>query len=178
MTDSTVIGHIQFRFNRSKAIESILYLAQRVREPEVYDVCKLLYLVDKTSLERFGRFVFGETYCALKEGATPSNAYDILKKAKHEPVDGIQVEGTRVVALRSANQELLSKSDLECLDYIITIYGKESYVKRRQAAHDEAWKKIWQNRGVGASAIMPVEVIAQLFADSDDLLSYLHNSDD
>jgi uncharacterized phage-associated protein len=177
MTDPTVINQVQFKFNRPKAIEAILYLSQKVSNPEIYDICKLLYLVDKTSLERYGRFVFGETYCAMKEGATPSNVYDILKEAKQEVVDGISVEGNCVIALRSAKQEVLSKSDLECLDHIIAIYGNVSYVKRRQDAHDEAWKKAWGNRGKSGSAMMPVETIAKLFADSDDLISYLHNSD-
>jgi len=174
---SNVINQVKFRFNRSKAIESILYLAERISGPEIYDICKLLYFVDKTSLGRYGRFVFGESYCAMRRGATPSNAYDILKKARQEVIDGISVNGTLVIALRSANQKVFSKSDLECLNHVIAEYGKVSYKKRGQDAHDDAWQEAWERRGERGSAIMPVENIAKLFADSDDLLGYLHNSD-
>jgi len=57
---------ITFQFNRIKAIEAILYLANKVSDSDIYGICKLLYLVDKTCLEKYGRFIFGETYCAMK----------------------------------------------------------------------------------------------------------------
>jgi uncharacterized phage-associated protein len=172
------VSRIQFQFNRTKAIESILYLAQRVKESDVYGICKLLYLVDKTSLEKYGRFVFGESYFAMEEGAAPSFAYDLLKEASEAPVDGIRVDGMRVVALREANLIELSRSDIECLDCIIKTYGDLPNWKRRQDAHDEAWKEAWEKRGTKKSVPMPVESIVRMLSDSEDLLSYLRNSDD
>ena len=71
------MGNIVFKFNQTKAIEAIVYLAQRVSEADIYGICKLLYLVDKTSLEKYGRFIYGESYVAMKEGATPSKTYDL-----------------------------------------------------------------------------------------------------
>ena len=51
---------ITFQFNQTKAIESLLYLAKEVSDSDIYGICKLLYLADKTSLEKYGRFFFGE----------------------------------------------------------------------------------------------------------------------
>jgi uncharacterized phage-associated protein len=177
MTKGTTMNRVQFRFDRGKAIEAILYLAQNVNEADVYGVCKLLYLVDKTSLERYGRYIFGESYFAMQEGAAPSKAYDLLKEAALESVDGIRVEGVRVVALRKPNLGELSKSDIECLDQIVASYGKQPNWKRAQDAHDDAWREAWGKRGKKRSVEMPVETVAKTLSNPDDLISHLRKSD-
>jgi len=167
------MANITFEFDQAKAIEAILYLAQRVSESDRYGICKLLYLVDKTSLEKYGRFIFGETYYAMEEGATPSNAYDLLKEAARAVVDGLKVEGNQVIALRNPNLDCLSESDIECLDQAIDAYGKLPNWRRGQDAHDEAWRISWAERGDKQSVRMPVENIVRLLADSNDLIDYL-----
>jgi len=171
------MANITFQFDRRKAIEAILYLTKRVSDSDIYGICKLLYLVDKTSLEKYGRFIFGETYYAMKEGSTPSNAYDLLKEAAQTPMSELQIEGNQVIAKRDANLEYLSESDKECLDQIITVWGKVPNWNRRDAAHDDAWKKAWDRRGDKESVKIPVESIAELFDDSEDLLNYLSKLD-
>lgn len=166
-----------FQFDQRKAIESILYLARRVNEPDRYGICKLLYLVDKLSLEQYGRFVFGETYCAMKEGTTPSNAYDLLKEVALRPISEFRVEGNRIVTLRDANTEYFSESDIECLDMIITKYGQSSNRIRGKEAHDNAWKQAWDKRGKKNSIVIEIENIARLFDDSDALIEHLRRVD-
>lgn len=167
------MANITFEYNQTKAIEAILYLAQKVSDSDVYGICKLLYLVDKSSLEKFGRFIFGESYCAMKEGATPSNAYDLLKEAAQTPIKGLKVQGNQVIALREPDLNYLSKSDIECLDQIINVYGKAPNWQRAKDAHDDAWEKSWDTRGSRNSVPIPIESIAELLADSDDLIDYL-----
>ena len=169
--------NITFQFNRTKAIEAILYLAQRVSESDRYGICKLLYLADKTSLEKYGRFIFGESYYALEEGATPSNAYDLLKEAAQASVNGLKVEGNQVIAVRNPDLDNLSESDIECLDQIIDTYGGVPNWRRAEDAHDEAWREAWNKRGNKQSVKIPVENIAKLLADSNDLINYLSNRD-
>jgi hypothetical protein len=166
-----------FDFNKKKAIEAILYLAAHVPDPDVYGICKLLYLVDKTRLEKYGAFIFGESYYALKEGATPSCAYDLLKEAAQEPVDGLKVEGVQVLALRGPDLEYLSEADIECLDLTIKAFGHLPNWEKRKYAHDEAWNDAWIKRGTSKSVPMPVESIARYLADSDELVDYLCYSD-
>ena len=171
------MANITFQFDRTKAIEAILYLARKVSNSDIYGICKLLYLADKTSLEKYGRFIFGESYCAMKEGSTPSNAYDLLKQATQVPMSELRVEGNQVIALREANLDYLSESDVECLDQIISIYGRVPNWSRARDAHDDAWKIAWGKRGTKQSVGIPVESIAELLADSDDLIDYLSNRD-
>jgi uncharacterized phage-associated protein len=166
---------IVFQFNRAKAVETVLYLAQRVSDHDVYGLCKLLYLVDKTSLERYGRFLFGESYSAMKQGATPSNTYDLLKQARVKPINGVRVEGDTIIPERDSDLDYLSESDIECLDDIISRFGEASYIDRRMQAHDEAYHAAWSKRGKKGSVRIPVESIAGLFDGADDLIDYLSN---
>jgi uncharacterized phage-associated protein len=166
-----------FKFNKTKAIESMLYLAQRISNADVYGICKLLYLADKTCLEKYGRFMFGESYYALQEGATPSKAYDILKDASKKTVRGLKVRVNQIIPLRDANLDYLSEADIECLDLIINADGKVPNWERRRQARDEAWREAWSNRGSSNSVLMPVESMAKYLEDSEQLLDYLCNRD-
>jgi len=167
---------ITFSFSRIKAIEVILYLANRISDHDVYGICKLLYLADKTSLEKYGRFIFGDTYCAMKEGSTPSNTYDLLKDAMKKPIPEFKIDDNyQIIPSRDSELDYFSKSDLKCLDHIIESLGTASYQKRREAAHDAAWQEAWGRRGKKDSRPMPVESIAELFDNSADLIDYLSN---
>lgn len=168
---------ITFRFDRAKAIESILYLSPRVSPSDIYGICKLLYLADKCSLSNYGRFVFGETYTAMIAGATPSNAYDLLKEAQLGLVSEVTVIGNDVKANRDADMRCLSDSDIECLDEIIGLWGHRSNRARGEAAHDDAWAKAWDSRGAKNSATIPVESVVELVDQSGELLAYVANSD-
>jgi len=170
------MSSITFMFNRSKAIETILYLANKISNPDKYGICKLLYLADKLSLSNYGRFIFGESYVAMEEGATPSKSYDLLKDAAVKAIGGLKVEGNKVIALRESNLDSLSESDIECLNQIIEKYGCHPKSGGRDA-HDAAWQRSWNKRGLKRSVKIPVESIAELFPDSDDLISYLSKCD-
>jgi uncharacterized phage-associated protein len=171
------MAKLSFRFDQAKALETILYLSHRISDSDVYGICKLLYLADKTSLQKYGRFIFGETYSALKAGATPSHAYNLLKEASVNPISGLEVQGDNIITFRDANLDYFSKSDIECLDQVIDVWGNVPNWSRGQAAHDNAWEKAWANKGDKGSVRIPVESIAELLDDSGDLLKYLTNSE-
>lgn len=165
---------ITFEFNERKAIETILYLAKRITRSHKYNICKMLYLADKMSLERYGRFMFGESYSAMREGGTPSKSYDLLKQIARECTDELCVDGNAVVPSRDANLDYLSESDIECLDQTIAIYDTNPR-KMVRDAHDDAWREAWDNRGEKGSADIPVRSIARILAHSEDLIDYLTN---
>lgn len=168
---------ITFKFNKAKAIEVILYLAQHLPVPNIYGICKTLYLADKLSLEKYGRFIFGETYIAMKEGGTPSNAYALLRNVRVEPTKELQVEDNTVLALRESALDYLSKSDIECLNQIIAEYGNsDDWNDRKEACHDKAWQEAWDNKGNSKGVPIPIESIVKTLAGSDDLINYLSNS--
>ncbi len=69
-----------------------------------------------------------------------------------------------------------SQSDIECLDQVIKDYGKLSaFDKRKEACHDQAWEKAWTKRGNKRSVPIPIESIAELFNDPEELIKYIAN---
>lgn len=162
-------------FNREKAIEVIIYLAERIPEADLYSVGKLLYFADKTSLERFGRFICGESYVAMQKGPVPSNVYDIMKEAVDDGSNGFIVENDYYVkSLRPADLDKLSDSDIQCLDQIIELFGQVPNWIKRDISHDEAYYEAWNARGRKKSAPMSIESIARILEDADDLIEHLH----
>lgn len=168
-------SEIAFDFDEAKAIETMLYVAKRISRSDKYKICKMLYLADKTSLAKYGRFIFGESYSAMQQGATPSRSYDILKRIAKESSDDLCVEGNAVAAQRDANLDYLSESDIECLDLTIATYDKNPQ-KMYDDAHDDAWGKAWESRKGGTrSAKIPVKSIAHTLPNYRDLVDYLTN---
>lgn len=167
---------VQFRnkFDRTKAIEAILYLANRISNPTYLTISKLLYLADKTSLENYGRFIAEDIYCAMEKGPVPSGAYDLMKSASPEARIGFQVQHNHnIVPSRDANLEELSESDIECLERVLGKYAKASTTKLIEDSHDAAWEKAWASRGSKASILMPLESIAKLLSNADELIEHL-----
>jgi hypothetical protein len=64
---------------------------------------------------------------------------------------------------------------MDCLNQTVEIWGHVPNWTRGEAAHDAAWEKAWGKREGKGSIIIPVESIAELFDNSDDLLEYLSN---
>lgn len=168
---------VVFQYDEEKAIETILYLARRISDADVYGVCKLLYFTDKTSLEKYGRFIFGEQYVAMEQGATPSRAYNVLKLARAREINGLHVNGNKIETLRDADVSSLSKSDIECLDKIIDAYGNKPGWYRWKDAHDDAWEKSWNARGSSKNPAIDVIDIAKSLGDSEDLVDFLTKGD-
>ncbi len=158
-------------FNSKKAIEAILYLANRISNHDKYGICKLLYFADKLSLENYGRFIYGESYCAMEDGATPSKAYDLIKRKQKD----FKLDKHLIVPSRDADIKYFSKSDLKCLDKIIELFGDKGWRERYDAAHDEAYHEAWNRRGTSGRVDMPVESIAQRLSNGDALVNYLVN---
>lgn len=172
---NSCMNDVRFKFDRQKAIEAILYLANRIKlECEVYGICKLLYFTDKLSLEQYGRFLFGDSYVAMEQGSTPSKVYNLLKPEAN--LSDLRVEGNTVIPLRDADLDYFSKSDIKCLDKIIERDNGEISKKYRWGeAHDDAWNKAWNKRGVYKSKGISVESIAETLNESDDIIDYLLN---
>ncbi|MEP6987305.1 MAG: Panacea domain-containing protein [Chloroflexota bacterium] len=167
-----------FTFNRDKAIEVIIYIAKHISDPTLHSVSKLLYFADKTHLEKYGRFICGDTYYAMEYGPVPTNVYKLLKESvEGDPVDNaFKVDnGREVVALRDPILDTLSESDLECLDQSISMYGHVPVWRRTQDSHDEAWRTAWEKRGSKQTNEMRLEDIAHMLEDSEDLINHLNN---
>jgi uncharacterized phage-associated protein len=165
---------LKFDFKPEKAIEAVIYIAGKVPNPTRLRVSKILYFADKTSLEQFGRFICGDTYCAMQHGPVPSNTYDLMKEAPASGEWGFRTANNRdVIPLREPDLDELSESDIICLDQALHMYGTVPVWKLIDDSHDEAWKRAWDTRGGKGSSEIPIEDIVRLLEDAEELLEHL-----
>jgi hypothetical protein len=177
-----------FRFDAEKALETILYVASKAKADK-YATLKILYLADKLHLERYGRFISGDYYNALEDGATPMLSYDLIEYAdgnKHQFFEAGVREALQVgtdaskhdlVPRRAPNLDALSESDVECLNEILARLenvAPSNYWKALiDEVHDDAWRKTWCEK---QNSRMAVERIAEQFPDADELIDYLRQA--
>src|SRR5262249_4456344 len=70
---------MNFPFDAEKAAEATMFFLSRERtEPTVLKLLKLLYLAERTSIERREVPIFGGRYFSMKHGPVPSDAYTLM----------------------------------------------------------------------------------------------------
>jgi hypothetical protein len=177
----------EIKFDSQAAVESILYLTRRLKSPTVHEVLKLRYFADKLHMSRYGFIASGDDYVAMNFGPVASRTYDILKAARGEkgpfikPVyfeatkDALRIDGDDVFALRDANEDLLSRADIECLGEAIQTEGNKPFGTRTQRSHDQAWDRAWKRALESGqhSREMPLNDIAKTLENSEDVLKYM-----
>jgi uncharacterized phage-associated protein len=178
-TRSSVPIRIKFKFDPDKAVEAILYVANRVKDPGFHRISKILYFADRQHLADYGRFICGDSYVAMKHGPVPSGAYDILKHVRGDGVvecpvphamESFGVEDEKlIVPYRNAVEDMFSNSERACLDAAIKQYGQMSFGKLADVSHDEAWLSADEND------LMEVEQIAATLPDAEELLEHLRD---
>lgn len=83
---------IFFKCDVEKMVETIVYLANKVPGLKKRQLFSLLYFADKTHLEQYGSFIYGETYYATKEGVVPLHASLLLDIVAGKDFDPTQWE--------------------------------------------------------------------------------------
>lgn len=177
----------QFDFNIEKGIESVLYILELLEnkfQPTIHSVFKVLYFADQKHLEKYGRFICGNSYSAMKHGPVPSEIYDLVKLVRGDKSPIFQtspeiseqvrcafkiVDNHNIKKLREPNTDFLSASDIECLEHSATKYGSLSFAELTKLSHDRAWESADEND------IIDVEDIIKTFDNSEELLEHLQN---
>lgn len=155
--------HIK-HFDRDKALEIILFIAQSLPTATLHSISKVLYLSDKLHLQDYGRLTCGDRYVAMDYGPVPSAIYDMMKVAdKRASIDvdwdeiiqeAIVVNGRNVVAKRDCNMDLLSESEVECIQQTIAEYGQKTFGQLTDITHDSAWSTANRNDTISIDAIV------------------------
>lgn len=166
-------------FDRPKALEVILYIAQRVQDAGFHKLSKILYFADRQHLQEFGRFICGDRYIAMQHGPVPSGIYDILKAIRngsewHPDYNELQLglevfHNYKLRPRRDANLDHLSESDRQCLDASIAKHDAMSFGQLTTLSHDEAYESADFNDEIN------IEVIARTLAGGDEIVQHLRN---
>lgn len=147
----------QYQMNYEKAIEAIVWLANKNPGIDIYHVAKILYYAEKTHLNSYGRPIIGATYIRMEFGQVPSEVRDLITKnawmvepdylkrfsaaikINKEPHD-------KLTSLRNADMNYFSDTDIECLEESLKKYGHLSFEQLKRINHDErTWIDIEQN---------------------------------
>jgi len=139
----TCMGKLRFRFNASKFVNAVIYLAQACPNSTKMTICKQIYFADKEHLLKFGRPITGDRYYKLEHGQVPTRGLNMLRD-RAEPADNALLEryvtviGNSVHPRKHVDKKVFSKSDLEVLDQIVRRFGKKTAGELRRLAHQEA----------------------------------------
>jgi len=138
---------IRYRTNLSKAIETIIWLANEKPGIDIYHVAKVLYYADKMHLNRYARPILGDTYINMEFGQVPSAIRDLITESfpwldpdyLEEVAKSLRAEGRRreLTALRRPNMDYFSQTDIECLCESLQKYGNLSFGDLVRLAHGE-----------------------------------------
>lgn len=154
----------RFQFDFDKALEAILYIARRIPSPTFLKVSKILYLADLEHLKAYGRFIVGDRYIAMDYGPVPSDTNNIMRAARGEKQFEASKEiiaaafevisGRDIKPLRDGRESVFSKSDLECLNAVISQHGAKGVGRLMELTHDSAWKETVGGQEIPLAAII------------------------
>lgn len=143
---------LRFAFSEPKALECLAYLASKKPGLTPLYVGKVMFYAEKWHLNRYGRPIVADTYIAMPRGPVPSTIKDFLDEnwnwvERPEQIDGaIRIDhSSRFAKLmpgsRAPNLDVLSESDIECLDEALEFCVRKRPDELSRLSHDE---KAWQ----------------------------------
>ena len=142
-------GMMKVVFDKTKALNALLYVANRVQRKDFHKIFKIVYFADRQHLADWGKPITGDTYIAMEAGPVPSRMYDMLTMVRGDSylsdVEGLgryfQVENWMYVRpLADADLNKLSRNEQEALDDSIRKYAGLSYDEIKEKSHDVAWR--------------------------------------
>ncbi len=164
------LSQIRFNFDRKKALEVLIYTSKK--EPNYYDTLKIIYFADRYHLEKYGRFICGDNYIAMKSGPVPSGIYDIINDVKLKRNDEFNNDFTiineyTIKPLREPNMKKLSKSDIEAIDKSFEENKDLTYIEKKNKSHDKSYKNAKRND------LISIEEIVKTLPNSEVILEHL-----
>lgn len=131
--------------NTSKALEVILWLANREPGIDIYHLVKAAFFADKAHITEYGRPIVGDDYEAREYGPLPRVIYGLLR---HEPLE-ILAAGTNgilpfqigedfgVLPEREPNLRKLSESDQDALQGGLDFVRDKSFDELVDITHSD-----------------------------------------
>lgn len=162
------------KYEDQKIKEVLLYILGKTGVVDYYHLMKILYLAERQHLAKWGDRITSDDFYALPHGPVPTRIYDGLKAVKEgkggflADVLTVGSESPRVTALREANSDYLSKSEIEALDSAIAKNIVKSFSELEQMTHDEYYFKALEN-----GRKMSVEDIARSGGASEQMVQFI-----
>lgn len=142
-------------FDIDKAISVVLYVANRLPRKDFHKIFKVIYFADKAHLSEWGRTISGDSYIAMNDGPVPTRIYDMFKIVRGDSLYSLDQSTVNFYSQffdvtgdfflqpkKSADEEYLSKSDIDCLNKSLAENKDLSFPDIREKSHDFAWRNV------------------------------------
>jgi uncharacterized phage-associated protein len=134
----------------AQMMEAFAYIAASgLKRKNMYNLLKVFYHADKAHMEKYGRFIFDDTYIAERMGPVPSRAWDLAKMIRdgRSLPSGIDAaisisRSHEISVLRDFDEDYFSESDIECIEDAIAL---SKTTDLGQESHDAAWEECRKN---------------------------------
>ena len=161
---------MRFQFDEKKGVEALTYVASQWPGVTAFYASKVLFFAEKAHLNTYGRPIVADTFIAMPSGPVPSTLYDFIKGQLDQAGDPEAITKAlaisrdpypRVTAIRAADLDALSASDIECLDEAIAFCRRFATAPRGFTAlsnltHQErAWFEATPSRLLKKSCVRP-----------------------
>ena len=171
-------------FDKHKLTEIVLYILNKTKGMDYYHVFKIIYFANMAHLAKYGFPMVSDEFCALPDGPVPSALYNCIKGDDHcdrelqSLLNQSVSKGTddayyMLEAKRIADNDYLSKADLEALDRSIKENKNLPYGELRAKSHGEEWHRAYKQQG---RKVMDVVGMAKDAMASDDMLAYIREN--
>jgi uncharacterized phage-associated protein len=161
---------ISYQFNKNKAVNALLFISRRIADDkgraDKYAILKILYFAEKKHLVEYGRLITDDKFAALKFGPVPSNSYDLLD---YNSEYFAAIDNKSVNPLTEPNLQVLSKSDIDCLERSISENKNLGFNELKAKSHDKAYHNAFDN----SIQWMSIEAIAEQEGADKDILGYI-----
>lgn len=139
-----------------KILQALYYIQSRTPNSNYkakYDIMyllKMMFFADRYHIRHFGFVASGDTYVAMKYGPVGSATKDILYKqmprqansTEMSLLDDVSVVSENDVEIAKQDDDELSKSFIQSLDFALKTYGDRNQLELSAITHDyPEWKK-------------------------------------
>jgi Protein of unknown function (DUF4065) len=165
----------KFKFDKEKAISTVLYIAEKLPQADLHKISKILYFADQKHLVKYGNPIVGDYYVAMDNGPVPSQIYDMLKTVRgdslfktNEYKKYFRVEQTYIVIpLTTPDLDEFSESDIECIDEAIIENKDLDFIALKKKSHGEAYNS------AGLNSTISIEKIAKEGGANKEMIDFL-----
>lgn len=169
---------MNFRFNIGKATEAACLLLERAGgRMNIMKLVKLVYLLDRLSLDRRGIPVVGGDYLSMRNGPVTSEVLDLINEGRlyHESDSRWDEcisdrENHEVALLRVPDREQVSAAEVKLLEEIWATHGAKTQWELVEWCHDHC--KEWISVSSGKAPIS-VERIGEALGKAADDITWL-----
>jgi len=166
---------MNFRFNISKATEIACLLLQRADgRMNIMKLVKLMYLLDRLSLDRRRMPVVGGDYLSMRNGPVTSEVLDLMNEGRlyHESDRRWEQcisdrENHEVALLKMPEREEVSEAEVKLVDEIWATHGGKNQWQLVDWCHDNC--KEWTSLSNGKARISVEQIAEALGKDSAEI---------